>query len=447
VRRSAWAGPSQPWRLRARRALSRTSGGYLLKLWLRRGRLVAKARLRRDELIDSLRPRRPPSPPRSFGDTPVRNILLISHCDFTGNSAVHAYSIASELQRRGFSPAIAVPSNAASVRDLGQPSFPVLAYRDVRKGRLHFPDGHGVELAHAFTPREHVRRFALELGREQACPYVVHLEDNEDAIGAGRFHPRGGQAFVAGAAGVTVVIDRLLEFKPDNIPGVVIWPGFDEAVLSPRRDRAQVRAKLGLGSEELALLYNGNIHDSNLEEVCSLYLAVSLLRRAGCPAVLVKTGWNFVPRSRLPKLGDALHDLGWVARTYVPELLSAADVLVQPGRSDPFNDYRFPSKLPEFLASGRPVVLPRANIGLHLEDGVEALLLERGDAMEIVEKVERLMSDEELRLRIGNGGRAFALQQLRWAKTVGRVVELYELIQGKRDVREAGLARRRHTTA
>jgi glycosyltransferase involved in cell wall biosynthesis len=109
----------------------------------------------------------------------------------------------------------------------------------------------------------------------------------------------------------------------------------------------------------------------------------------------------------------------------VPELLAAADVLVQPGRSDAFNDYRFPSKLPEFLASGRPVVLPRTNIGLHLEDGVEALLLERGGADEIAEKVAFLAVDPELRAMLGERGREFAFRELRWSKNVSAVVDLY----------------------
>ena len=94
-----------------------------------------------------------------------------------------------------------------------------------------------------------------------------------------------------------------------------------------------------------------------------------------------------MPRSRLPHLGAGLIELGWVARRHIPELLAAADVLVQPGRPDDFNDYRFPSKVPEFLASGRPVVLPRTNIGLHLRDRREALLLDLGSAAEIAEAV------------------------------------------------------------
>jgi glycosyltransferase involved in cell wall biosynthesis len=348
-------------------------------------------------------------------------VLLVSHCDFTGNSALHVYAIAGELERRGLSPAITVPGNAKGVADLGSPSFPVLSYRDVRKGRLRFADERGIDLVHAFTPRAHVRRLVDELG----LPFVVHLEDNEDAIVGGGADPLRARDFLERASGMTVVIERLLELKPASVPGVVVWPGFDEAVLSPARPREAARATLGLAPEQVALVYTGNVHETNLEEVRSLYAAVALLRERGMPVMLVKTGWNFVHRSSLPGLGDGLHDLGWVARAHVPELLAAADVLVQPGRPDAFNDYRFPSKLPEFLASGRPVVLPRTNIGLHLEDGVEALLLERGAAKEIAEKVERLAADPALRAAIGARGREFALRELRWSKNVERIVELY----------------------
>jgi glycosyltransferase involved in cell wall biosynthesis len=349
-------------------------------------------------------------------------VLLVSHCDFTGNSALHVYAIACELERRGLSPAIAVPANAKGVADLGNPSFPVVSYRDVRRGRLRFADGRGIDLVHAFTPRAPVRALVDELG----APFVVHLEDNEDAIVGRRSDPVRARDFLERASWMTVVIERLLELKPASVPGVVVWPGFDEAVLSPARPRKAVRVALGLAPEQLALVYTGNVHDTNLEEVRSLYAAVGLLRERGLPVVLVKTGWNFVHRSSLPRLGDGLHDLGWVARTHVPELLEAADVLVQPGRPDAFNDYRFPSKLPEFLASGRPVVLPRTNIGLHLEDGVEALLLERGDAGEIAGRVERLAADPELRTSIGARGREFALRELRWSRNVERIVELYD---------------------
>ena len=364
-----------------------------------------------------------------------RNVLLVSHCDFTGQSAYHVYSIATELQRRGWSPAIAVPRNPRGARDLGRPSFRILSYRDAERGRLAFPDGHGPDLVHAFTPRQHVREVTTSVVRRYACRYVVHLEDNEDVVKdavPSAHDPEAIRAFIDGAAGMSVIVERLLQLKPDHLPGVVVWPGYDEVIDRRGRSREVVRRDLGLEHGTLAILYTGNVHEINVDEVRSLYDAVNSLRANGRELVLLKSGWNRVPSSVLPAMGDGLVDLGWVARSRIPELLTAADILVQPGAPGPFNDYRFPSKLPEYLASGRPVVLPRTNIGLHLRDGVEALLLERGDASEIAGRVASLADDPALRLRLGEGGRAFALRELQWSKNVGAVVDLYADIRSRR---------------
>ena len=79
-------------------------------------------------------------------------------------------------------------------------------------------------------------------------------------------------------------------------------------------------------------------------------------------------------------------------RASVPKLTAIADVLVQPGCANDFNDYRFPSKLPEFLAAGKPVLLPRSNLGRFLHDGVECVLLDQGNALDIASKLEALIA-------------------------------------------------------
>jgi len=390
---------------------------------------------------------------RSADAGSIANVVFVSHCDFTGNSALHVLAIARGLYERGLSPVVAVPDNAESVEDVGRPPFPVITYRDARRA-LRFPDGRGPDLVHAFTPRELVRRLTADLVRAHRCPYVVHLEDNEEAIlsaelggmdveglrqlpaplldraiGPRQFHPLRGARFLEHAAGVTVVVERLLELAPRHVPSTVVGACFDEAVLSPRRPRDEVRAELGLDAGDLAIVYTGNIHRTNLGDMRELYAAVAELRRDGLPIVLVKTGWNSPEAAQLPRLEEGLRDLGWVRRSAVPELLAAADVLVQPGGPGPFNDYRFPSKLPEFLASGRPVILPRTNLGLDLRDGEEALVLEGGNAEEIREAVARLAADPELRRRVGEGGRAFAVRELDWARSVDRVEKLYREIE------------------
>ena len=59
-------------------------------------------------------------------------------------------------------------------------------------------------------------------------------------------------------------------------------------------------------------------------------------------------------------------------RSELPDYYALADVLIQPGRADDFNDFRIPSKLPEFFAMGLPVVLPPTNVGRHDETGRSA---------------------------------------------------------------------------
>ena len=69
-------------------------------------------------------------------------------------------------------------------------------------------------------------------------------------------------------------------------------------------------------------------------------------------------------------------ELGFVERGMIPVYLSIADILIQPGKAGLYNDYRLPSKIPEFLFMKKPVVLPDTNIGRFLKNNEEALLLE-----------------------------------------------------------------------
>jgi glycosyltransferase involved in cell wall biosynthesis len=122
---------------------------------------------------------------------------------------------------------------------------------------------------------------------------------------------------------------------------------------------------------------------------------------------------------------QSIVEIGYRPASEIPQYLGVADVLVQPGRSDTFNAYRFPCKLPMFLASGRPVVLPNCNIGDHLRDGEHCLITHTGSAEEIAEKVSRLIVDPALRRRLGDSGRDFASANLRWDVAADRLLQFY----------------------
>jgi len=373
------------------------------------------------------------------------NVIFVNHNSFASNSAGHIFHLANELARLGVDCTVGVPADVHTLDELGAADFRACTYEDL----LRTPPRDGPTLVHAWTPREIVRRCTETLSTRLGCPYVVHLEDNEESILARTLgvsvsdlrrradlevpdsltHPVRYHSFLAGAAGVTALIDRLFEFKPEGVPGQVFWPAFDPALGWGRPPDEGLRQRIGLRAGERVVVYTGNVHPSNQREMSSLYLALALLRRRGVPLRLVRTGTDHVLPYEVPLaevMGEMVINLGQQPRTELPAIVSLADVLVQPGGPDAFNDYRFPSKLPEFLASGRPVLLPRSNIGHHLVEGEQCVLLEVGNALEIARKLEPLLADEERRRRIGAAGRAFAVQNLSWKKAAHDLMAFYE---------------------
>ncbi len=160
----------------------------------------------------------------------------------------------------------------------------------------------------------------------------------------------------------------------------------------------------------------------------SLYLAVAVLNREDFPATLVRAGTDYHPFLGPDERWGRRYsiELGPVSHTQIPELLALADVLVQPGKGDAFNDYRFPSKLPEFLSVGRPVILPNANIGRHMEHRVDGFVISDMNAIAIADAVREIMSDEALYRTLSSGALEFFRKWLSWAKS-GRLLRDFYL--------------------
>jgi glycosyltransferase involved in cell wall biosynthesis len=376
------------------------------------------------------------------------NVLFVCHNQLSSNSGIHVSNLAHGISELGADVVVAVPDGL----DRAVPKdhrYTSTSYSGA--SRFRFKDGMGADLIHAWTPRQHVAEVTRELAKCHGCRYVVHLEDNEYAITAAhvglsaselreRFttdrlppipkylaDPRDMQKFLSESAGVTALIDRLLEFKPEHLPGLEIWPAAEEELFRPVAGDRHLRDELGIGPNTTTVVYNGNVHPANVSEVRSLYLAVAALARKNVDIVLVRLGRDGV--SVLPEgLAESecpVVSLPFQPRERVADYLALADVLVQPGRVDDFNVYRFPSKLPEFFAMGRPVILPATNIGLRVEDGKDALLAYRGDAIELAEKIMDVTSNKDLSERLAKGARDFYQRMFSWRKSAAALMNFY----------------------
>src|SRR5581483_203113 len=186
--------------------------------------------------------------------------------------------------------------------------------------------------------------------------------------------------------------------------------GVDFTLYHPQAPEETLRAELGLKPGEKVVVFTGSNTFANEPEMRELYVAVALLNQRAIPTRLVRTGFNSPTfLAALPAdVKQHVLDLGFVPKARLPRLLALADVLVQPGRPGPFNDYRLPSKLPEFLAMGKPVALPPTNLALLMQDGREAVFLHGGTPEDIAETCRRLFADPPRCAALGQQAAAFA---------------------------------------
>ena len=380
----------------------------------------------------------------------MQNILFVLYFDFRANSAVHVHHFANSLVEQGLHCVVAVPQNKETIAVLGRHLYQTVEFEEIHQLANVFPNGKGPEIVHAWTPREVVRLYCEQLREHYDFKLLIHLEDNEehilekslqkpykelrqhcpDLIPLHLSHPLNYHTFLETADGVTLIVDRLQEFVSDQTPTLMLYPGADTACFFPRERDAEFAALLGIPLNSTVLCYTGNVHPANAHEVRSLYLATAMLNREGYPTVLIRTG-----QGDFNSLGEDDRwlkryaiELGFVERDRLPDILALADVLVQPGRSDAFNDYRFPSKIPEFLAMGKPLILPAANIGLRMEHKRDALVLPIVDALHIVESVKLLLGDKELYDTLSYGSLNFAKKHLSWSKSSENLKAFYETV-------------------
>jgi glycosyltransferase involved in cell wall biosynthesis len=379
-------------------------------------------------------------------------ILFLHFGKLNVNSVIQAFHLGEELTAEGVEVALCGKGPSGRIAEVGEPSFDCTTYEQLDRTLRAWSREPGETIVCAWTPREIVRRATERATAALGCPYVVHLEDNEEhllssalqvsyeelrrlpvdrldqLVGEDFIHPAHYPRLIERAAGLTVITEELNEFNFVGRPHHLARPGVDTERFRPDLPPAVRREQLGLRPDDFVLVYHGIGHWANLRELFSLYTAVKLLQRRGRGVRLVRLGstkpGGVDPRT-IQALRDGEPDLGDVPWRDVPGYLALADAYVQPGAPNDFNRYRLPSKLPEFLAMGRPVVLPACNLADDLVEGENALFLRRGDALEIAARIEQLLDDPALAERLGRGARQFATEQLSWPRNAAALADFY----------------------
>ncbi|MDQ8202512.1 glycosyltransferase [Pelagicoccus sp. SDUM812003] len=384
------------------------------------------------------------------------NILFVNYSHLRSNSMVHIVPFANELCIHGHASSVVTEAGPEEQGvDRSSFLFAHYNYEQLLDGAELFPNAKPADIVHAWTPRENVRRVVqVYQSRFPSARLIIHLEDNEVSILESAYqrdlatlqqlsldepnrpwnqrlcHPIEFLNFLSSADGVSVLVPSLADLVPVPKPMQWISPILKLPPLGKPEDASFVKKRLGLDQTSKVIVYPGGITSSNRADIRDLYLAVRLLNQEGIPTRIIKAGTScsdFEKSFAFP-LEEICTDIGTINIEKVPELLAIADVLIQPGQNNQFNRDRFPCKIPDFLASGRPCILPRIYQLDNDPSEPYCLFLDRSDPREIADQAKRIFEDPELARSLGENARSYVADRFDRAKNYQQLLDFYQRI-------------------
>jgi glycosyltransferase involved in cell wall biosynthesis len=129
-------------------------------------------------------------------------------------------------------------------------------------------------------------------------------------------------------------------------------------------------------------------------------------------------------------LGDCVTFTGRVPDETLFEVLSTADVCVNPDRVNAMNDKSTMNKVLEYMALGKPIVQFDVTEG-RFSAGEASLYARPNDPVDFAGKLLTLLEDEAARARMGATGRARVEKRFAWPYEAPKLLEAYRRALGQ----------------
>ncbi|APR82234.1 Glycosyltransferase [Minicystis rosea] len=189
-----------------------------------------------------------------------------------------------------------------------------------------------------------------------------------------------------------------------------------------RRDRADVRADLGIGGRVVGINV-ASFFPVKAQDV--LVRAAAVLKRASVPVTLLFLGEGAARAS----VEDLAHGLGLGPtevrflgfRNDIPDLLAASDLFVLPSRGE-----GFPMSILEAMSHRLPIVCTPVGGNPELvTEGEHGRLVPVDDPGALAAAIGALVEDEDLRRKLGDAGHARVTSEFTFERTTDKYEAMY----------------------
>lgn len=202
---------------------------------------------------------------------------------------------------------------------------------------------------------------------------------------------------------------------------------------TPYRSLAQnhrINANSTTFDKKKTLLYFGKINPERNLEIALKALPAIQNKVPDCKLLVVGDGpaLPFI-KEEANRLGlnKSVEFTGWINLDKAIPHLKNCDICIMPHGSNDFLDLGVPNKLFEYMAMGKPVVIPDSKASARVVREANCGTIFKPDSVESFADatIKALLSDKE---QLGNNGKNLILKKYNWEKTEESLLELYSKI-------------------
>lgn len=316
--------------------------------------------------------------------------------------------------------------------------------------RLLFVRRRSWDLVHAFDSRPAVILPALLL-RRRGIPLVMDWADWWGR--GGTIYERPNQllwrmlapietffeeAFRRYADGTTVISEalyqRALSLQVTESTMIRIPQGSDVGQIRPL-DRSEARQALGLPLDAPLLGHLGVLQP---KDAALLLNAFKIIRKCHGHCKLIMIGNHRAHIAQYEMGRNSVIETSYVDYENLVRYLAACDVLMLPLCNTTSNQARWPSRINDYLAVGRPIITcPVGDVSVLFREH-DIGLLANDNPQDFARATLSLLEDQALREEMGSNARRTAEGQLSWERLAAQLEEFYHKIVYQQDQDKMG---------
>ncbi len=210
-------------------------------------------------------------------------------------------------------------------------------------------------------------------------------------------------------------IKKVLEEQEIESKKIVIHLGTDINKFSPPKSKEKAKRDIGILNNKLIIGYHGRI--GREKDIPTLHKAFMLVKQRQPKIMLMIIGEGNKKEERKLK-GNNVLNLGRVDN--VAPFLKAMDIYALPSLTETSS-----LSTMEAMAAGLAVATtPVGHLKEYIDDGKNGFLFEPKDHVALARILDRLISDEKLRRRLGRNARKAMMKSYRWATTRRKLVDV-----------------------